>query len=550
MNRIKTLSLPLVSGMLASAALPANAQVTLDLSSRAVYRQFEGQQAMSFAGGSFDINFADGSVVSIGGCNFVKYYPPGFFIGLCTLGTTGFLTSGTVNGATLAFPYLLVTGVNPAQVVAPRRANLVKLSAAPASSLPRPSGGFTDNSASLYYNLNTVGNIREYILTQYDSTRVYNKGQREKFNEQIVPGVYHYSFPRLSNPILPATISATIYPMAEGFAKRNNVEEGFKFTNVNGSKFNKDGFIELSYIRPNSIEWNQLPPAIVFPGVDSLYFSIRVMSDEDNPRSKVVPVDKFSKKQQAIFPSFTNDGDPRVVLASPLVSQFVTPPVFAGGTKGVVEVQLARFFQTGGVTYDFSDRKFQIPVEVVNRYSEYQELIIEKPNSNSEILKDTDGDGYNNLNEWVLDSSAVDAGSIPVAPVAQDVPTLYDFDYLDYFFFFGTYRIVREQYYGFTIDQKLGTKPGVVYTLQRSRDQGKTWKKFVSDTDWSVRKVVLAPGVGSPKANSPKRVQIWVESKYNTLGQLIADLNTFTTIQGPPPGTENDRYRVKITLAK
>ena len=548
MNRIKTLSLPLISGILASAALPANAQVSLDLSSQAVYRQFEGQAAMSFAGGSFDINFGDGSVISIGGCNFVKYYPPGFFLGVCTLGTTGFLTSGTINGATLAFPYLLVTGVNPAQVVAPRRANLVKLSAAPASSLPRPSGGFTDNSASLYFNLNTAGNIREYILTHYDATRVYAKSERERFSEQIVPGVYHYSFPRLSNPILPATISATIYPMAEGFAKRNNVEEGFKFNDVNGSKFDKNGFIELSYIRPNTIQWNQLPPAIVFPGVDSLYFSIRVLKDQENPKSPVVPVDRFSGRQQAIFPSFTNDGDPRVLLASPLVSQFVTPPVFEGGTKGVVEVQLARFFQTGGVTYDFSDRKFQIPVVVVNRYSEYQELIIEKPKSNSEILKDTDGDGYNNLNEWILDSSAVDAGSIPVAPVAQDVPTLYDFDYLDYYFFFGTYRIVREQYYGFTIDQKLGTKPGVVYTLQRSRDQGKTWKKFVSDTDWSVRKVVLAPGVGSPKANSPKRVQIWVESKYNAGGQLITDLNS--TIQGPPPGTLNDRYRVKITLAK
>ena len=548
MNRIKTLSLPLISAMLASAALPANAQISLDLSSRATYRQFAGQDSTTFAGGSFDINFSDGSVNSIGGCNFVKYYPPGFFLSLCSPGTTGFLTSGTVNGATLAFPYLLVTSVNPALVVAPRHAELVKLSAAPASGLPRPSGGFTDKSASLYFNLNTAGNIREYILTRYDAKRAYGKSQRDKFNEQIVPGVYHYSFPRLVNPILPATISATIYPMAEGFAKRNNVEQGFKFTNVNGNISDKKGFVELSYIRPNTIQWNQLPSAVVFPGVDGLYFSIRVINDEDNPKSPTVPVDRFSRKQQAIFPSFTNDGDPRVLLASPLVSQFVTPPVFAGGTKGVVEVQLARNFQTGGVTYDFSDRKFQIPVVVVNRYSEYQELIIEKPKSDSEILKDTDGDGYNNLNEWILDSSAVDAGSIPVAPVAQDVPIVYDFDYIDYFFFFGSTRIVRDQYYGFTIDQKLGTKPGVVYTLQRSKDKGKTWQKFVSDASWSVRKIVLAPGVGSAKANTPKRIQIWVESKYNIVGKLIKRPGFET--QGAPPGTQSDIYRVKITLAK
>lgn len=548
MNRIKTLSLPLISALLASAALPANAQVSLDLSSRASYRQFVGDNSMTFTGGTFDINFSDGSVASIGGCNFVKYYPPGYFIDFCSPGTTGFLTSGTINGATLAFPYLLVTTVNPALVVAPRHAELVKLNAAPASSLPRPAGGFSDNSASLYFNLNTAGNIREYILTHYDATRAYDKSQRNKFNEQIVPGVYQYSFPRLVNPILPATIAATIYPMAEGFSKRNNVEQGFKFTDVNGSQSNKDGFMELSYIRPNTIRWNPLPSAVVYPRVDGLYFSIRVISDEENPKSPTVLVDRFSRKQQAVFPSFTNDGDPRVLLPSPLVSQFVTPPVFAGGTKGVVEVQLARNFQTGGVTYDFSDRRFQLPVVVVNRYSEYQELIIEKPKTNSEILKDTDGDGYNNLNEWILDSSAVDASNIPVEPVARDVPILYDYDYLDFFFFFGTRRIVRDQYYGFTIDQKLGTNPGIVYTLQRSKDKGKTWKRFVSDADWSVRKVVLPPGVGSAKANSPKRVQIWVESKYNIAGKLIESIGLDT--QGPPPGTQSDRYRVKITLAK
>ena len=537
MKRIKTLSLPLISAMFTAAELPANAQVSLELSSRVTYRQYAGKKAMNFLGASFNINFMDGSVVSVGGCNFVQYYPPGYFLSLCGPGTTGFLTSGTVNGATLAFPYLLVTGVNPAVAVAPRRAELVKLTAAPASGLPRPAGGFTDRSSSLYFNLHTAASIREYILTRYDSSRAYANGQRGTFEEQLVPGVYHYSFPRLGNPELPASIAATIYPMAEGFAKHNNVEEGFKFTDVNGSKFNKQGFVELSYLKPNIFNWNPLPPSVVFAGVDNLFFSIRVLSDPENPKSAVDYVDDYSGKLQSFFPSFTNDGDPRVLLASPLVSQFITPPVLAAGTKGVVEVQLGRNFKTGGVTYDFSDRKFQLPVMVVDRYSEYQEVIIGTGKSTSDILKDTDGDGYNNLNEWILTSSAVDPSSIPTPPVAANVPTLYD---VDYFSLTGRFRIVRDQYYGFTINQKLGTKPGVVYTIQRSLDKGKTWNKFVSDADWTVRKVVLAPGVGSAKANSPRRVQIWVESNVtNHLGQQLA-----------PPGTENDIYRVKITLAK
>ncbi|MES2921015.1 MAG: hypothetical protein V4819_05695 [Verrucomicrobiota bacterium] len=499
---------------------------------------------MTFTGGNFDINFSDGSVLSIGGCNFLEYYPPAFFLGICSPGTTGFLTSGTIDGATLAFPYLLVTAVNPALAVAPRRAELVKLTAAPASGLPRPSGGFTDRSASLYFNLHVAGSLREYVLTRYESKRSYDKGEGEKFLEQIVPGVYHYAFPRLGFPELPASIAATIYPMAEGFAERNNVEQGFKFTDVNGSNFSKDGFVELSYMKPNIIQWNPLPSAIVFPGVDDLFFSIRVIADQENPKSRVVYEDKYSNKLQSIFPAFQSDGDPKVVLPSPLVSQFITPPVIAGGTKGVIEVELGRNFQTGGVTYDFSNRKFQLPVVVVNRYSEYQEIVVAKSKSNSDILKDTDNDGFNNLNEWILGSSAVDAESTPIPPTAANVPTLYDFDYLDYFFLFGTYRIVRPQYYGFTIDQKLGTKPGVVYTLQRSKDKGKTWKKFVTDADWTVRKVKLAPGEGSVDANSPRRVQIWVESKVLGAGTLGAAEYV------APPGTQSDRYRVKITLAK
>ena len=545
MNRIKTLSLPFISAIFASSQLQLNAQVALELSSRATYRQFEGQSAMNFTGGSFDINFRDGSVFSIPGCDFVQYYPPAFFLGICSPGTTGFLTSGTVNGATLAFPYLLVTSINPAVAVAPRLAQRVTLNAAPASGLPRPSGGFTDNSASLYFNLHTAGNIREYILTRYNASRSYGKGQRDTFENQIVPGSYYYSFPRLGNPILPAPITAVIYPMAEGFAEKNNREQGFKFTNVNGSEYNKDGFVELSYIKPNLIQWNQLSPSIVFPGVDSLFFSIRVIGDNDSSSSPVVGADRYSGRLQSIFPAFTNDGDPRVLLPSPLVTQFTMPPVLAGGTKGVVEVQLERAFQTGGVTFDFSSRKFQIPVVVVNRFSEYQELIIGQGNSNSSLLEDTDKDGFNNLNEWILDSSAIDADSTPAAPVAQTVPALFD---IDYFTLTGRFRMVRDQYFGFTINEKRGTKPDVIYTLQRSKDKGKTWQRFVSDADWTVRRVSLAPGVGSVKANSPKRVEIRVESKYNTAGALIT-LPGFE-FQGEPPGTQNDIYRVKITLAK
>lgn len=535
MNRIKTLSLPLISALVASPVTTVSAQVALELSSQKTYRQ--NKQAMNFKGGSFNINLSDGSVSSVAGCDFIQYYPPGYFIGICSQGTTAFLTSGEVNGANIANPYLLVTTLTPAQAIEPLQPDLVFLRAAPASGLPRPLGNFKDNSSALYFNLHNNASIQEYVLTRYNSTFPYNQRQRAKFESEIVPGVYHYSFPRLGRPEQPAPITAVIYPMPEGLAERNNKEEGLEFTQVNNNRWTKEGFLELSYIKPNTFRWKQLSPSVVFPAVDSLYFSWKVMSDPSNPESATDLIDNYTGRQQAVFPGFSNEGDARIQLVNPFTTRITTPPIFPGGTTAVVELQVQRAFQTGGVTYDFSERKFQIPVIVINRYTEYQETVLRRSRDTG-LLGDTDRDGYNNLNEWILDSSASDPTSVPVAPITVDNPAVYD---LDFFTFFGRIRLVRPQYFGFTVNKKLATKPGVVYTLQRSRDRGRTWRRFVTDDNWTVRTVRYAPGIGSLKQNSPTRVEIQVESK-------VTDAATLNQIQ--PPGTQSDRYRVKITLRK
>jgi hypothetical protein len=548
MIRIKTLSLPLITALFASAAVPLNAQLTMELSSEKVYRQYKDSDG--FRGGNFNVFFTDGMVTSLPGCNWLQYYPPGYFGGLCAQGTSAFLTSGELNGATMDFPYLLVTGISPAQVVAPREAGRVKLSAAPASTLQRGSV-FEDDSVSLYYNLHTATNLREYVLTRYNATYSYGKNQLAKFNSDIVPGVYHYSFPRIGNPRMSAIIKATVFPMGDYSAKNNNKVEGFKFLQVNNNKWTKDGFIELSYLRPNVVKWNPLSASTTYGGGDSMFFSIRVIKDQKNPKSNTVVVDRYSERLQSVFPDFTTDGDPRVSMASPLVSQFNIPPLMAGGTRGMIEVELKRNIQTG-VTYDFSSRKFQTPVVVVNRYSEYADISFPNSNAKADLLKDADGDGYNNLNEWILDSGADNPNSIPVGPIPEFVDTVYDFDSFGYYFYFGYYRLVRPAYFGFTISKKLNTRPGVVYTLQRSKDNGRTWQKFESDDNWTVTTVNLAPGMGSVKANSPRRVEIRVESKPWT--EIVADedgfLSYITHYNEQPPGTQYDIYRVKVTLAK
>ncbi len=559
MIRIKTLSLPLISALAASAVVPASAQVALELSSNKVYRQ--NKNNINFRGGSFTTSMSDGSVTSIGGCDFIQYYPPGYFIGYCSAGTTGLITSGTINGATRANPYLLVNTLQKAIAIAPREPEYAILRAAPASKLKRPSGGFKDNSASVYFNLHTE-TVQEYLLTNYTNTKNYSRNQRKKFESEIVPGAYYYSFPRLIDPTLPAPVNAVIYPMTEGLASKNKVQDGFKFTDVNDTNWVKGGFVELSYFNPNTFTWRQLSPNYVYAAVDSLYFSVRVLRDPKNPNSALDLVDNYSGQPQSIFPNYTNTGDPRVLLSSPFNSRFTLPPTLAGGTRGMAELQMQRAFKTGGVSYDFSSRRFQIPVIVVNKYSEYRDGIFPN-NKKDDLLADADGDGFNNLNEWILDSSAVDAASIPEEPRTVANDPVYDLDFFD---FYGFARLVRDQYFGFTINKKLETRPGVVYTLQRSKDRGLTWENFPSGYyyadgtyskialtaivgdqivqlpyDWHVSTVRLARGVGALKENAPERVEIRVES-----GEYSVD--EFAYVQ--PPGTEGDLYRTKITLKK
>lgn len=546
MIRIKTLSLPLISALVASTIVPATAQVALQLNSEKTYRQ--SKKGINFKGGAFRVRMDDGHVSTIGFCDDPDYYPPGFYINDCSPGTSGFLSLGNLDNADPQRPYLVVTDLQDAIAIAPLHEDNIKLLAAPASGLPRPSGGFEDDSSAVYYNLHTT-NVREYGITGYFLNRNYTKNQRAKFESEIVPGAYRYSFPRLSNPAMPAPITAIIYPMVEGKAKKNNRVSGFEFTNVNKNKW-VDGFVELSYIKPNAFKWEGLAPNVVFAAVDRLYFSVRALRNPAKPDSS----DVF--RDTSIFPAFTNTaGDnPRVLLANPYVKSFITPPVIPSGTKGMIELELARGFQTGGVTYDFSNRKFQVPVVVNDRYTEYSKLYLSQVSKKKrEILQDPDNDGYNNLTEWILQSEPAVASSVPRAPLP------------------GAYQAVDIEggptpfgsYYGFNINVKEGTFPKVNYTLQRSLDQGKTWldfsagiyyddgtvgplsdfplydqDDFINGVDWRVETVrTTTRGITT--------VQIQVRSMAHTARDFNVD-NWFFM----PENAINDIYRVKVTLRK
>ncbi len=542
MNRFKTLSLPLATVLAAAAISPADAQVRFGLSSQKTFRQ--NKTGIRFLGGTFNANFSDGHVASIGVCNDFVYDPPGFFRGVCSPGTSGFLSAGTLNGATIQRPYVLVTELQPAVAVQPFAPDKVILNAAPASGLSRPAGGFTDSSLSVYYNLHTTG-ISEYSIAAYGFNKPYTKGQLGKFDKEIVEGVYYYGFPRLNFPLQPAPVTAVIYPVIEGRRQINNRPEGFQFTKINENHWvNNNQFIELSYARPNRFEWEGLTTSSVFPAVDDLYFSLRALRQPGKPRNSDLI------RGEAVFPSFTNTAgqDARVLLRNPLVSNFTTPPILPSGTKAMVEIELQRNFQTGAVTYDYSNRRFQIPVIILDRYTDYK-MITLAGETKKKILEDADKDGFNNLTEWILESNGADAGSVPAQPFPAAFQAV---DFTGRPTAFGSY-------YGFNVTVKQGTVPKVKYILQRSKDGGRTWSRFkfgYYDTNDNYSVDPPTDNLGNPLQYN------WVVFPVTdtTRGIKVKQIQVRSGIINPnaaatiptiaPPGTLNDVYRIKIVLKK
>jgi hypothetical protein len=530
MSRFKTLSLPIFTAVVASTVTPARAELEFSTSTNKTYRL--GAKGLLFNRGDYVVNLRDGNFIYQAGCVRPAYWPPNVPRDPCPLGSTGFLLNGALDEGEEDGSFFSVISVIPALAIEPRRPDMVSLIAAPASKLTRPSQGFSDNSYAMLYNLH-FGSAPEYVISIYNKTTTYSSTQRSKFESEIVKGVYQYKFPRLKQPTIPAPLSATIFPMAEGVAKLNNKVSGFDFDGVLKKKLisatNTEGlpagYAELSFLKPNTLTWKGLTPSDVYSNVDRLYFSIRVMENINDPASELDLTEDSSKSPQAIYPNFITGKDPRILLPSPYTNSFVVPPILDGGTRGVVQVELSRSFNTGGVAYDFSSRKFEVPIIVVNRYTDYREV---RGIPKATITDDSDSDGFNNLNEWILDSDPRSTGSIPKTFRALNNEPRTDP---------VTFEVIDNQYFGFTVPVKLQTIPSVTYILQRSFDGGITWTNFVSDSNWDVTQYYLAEG--EEAENKPAKSYIRVQSKY---------FNTSTFRQVRPPGTENETYRVKITL--
>ncbi len=515
MTRIKTLSWPLFSAVLASAALPASkawGAFTLILETEKTYRQHSATKVV-FRDGEFNIDLADGIATYLAGCYGFSYFYPDPY---CTEGSTGFVGFGNLDPyAQEPYTYYMITGITAAQSIEPRREDLCLLTSAPYSTLSRPTPGFKDTSYSVYYDISPDSiEIREYTVTRYGYHREYkgNEGGAD-MDDEIVPGTYNFAFPRLGSPIFKVAVPSVYYPIPEGYGevRGSGVTQGVRFISPN--QFDADGYTQLDRNSIPTIKWEGMSVNLIRQGYDSLYFSVRHLVNPDKPKSEADYFGEFGFPQ-SVFPNVASGADPRVLLASPLISSYTLPPFIDTGTKAVIELELVRSISTNGIAFDNSHRKYQLPVYFVDYYDKFAPVAFGNETNKVGILQDYDGDGYNNLTEWALRSNANQKSSIPRAPVP-----FYSIDpdtFIDSF--------------GFVVKQLEGRFPAVDLIVERSTDNGKTWSKMRSDENWRVRYT---------------EDEIIVRSK----AFILEELDGFTyRIPIQPPGTESDIYRIKVTL--
>ena len=360
------------------------------------------------------------------GCNSPFFYFPG---GPCPLGATGFVSRGLENDPELRGlgPYFSVTELSAAVLLNPFDSVSAKLISAPPSLLPRPNAGFVDKSLSVFFDLQTP-NIRQYPIALYEFTRNYLTNERTRFDGEVVPGTYRYSFASLANPLVPINIDINQFPKLDGYRKINSQPQGVRFKNVTYD----DGFAVLNPFVLNTITWEGNTSSLIFPSVDLSYFSIKRLTDPTDPLSDPViynllgpfivdPTTGFLIPNPTIplFPNFAGASDTRVLLQNALNTSFILPPNFIDpGQTGVIDLEFVIYRPTSGVVYENSTRRFRLPVKVTNPFVFFIQAAL-PPGATAQQMAadyDYDGDGVSNFTEWVFGSDPKLKSSVPGSP--------------------------------------------------------------------------------------------------------------------------------------
>lgn len=535
-SAFRLVSFALKFALLSSSAALAQGGgvVRFELETKKTYRQ-PNRSEVGFRDGYFRMQLRDGDY-TVSPCapspvDFA-WFPP-TDIPPCPLGATGFVTAGPLSdywGSLLQGEYWSLASVVPAVAIEPYALDRCKLLAAPLSTLPRPQTLFEDACYSIFYDIGvTSTDAREYRITNYAFDLFYRElddfgdvvpsaYQEQLMDAQIVPGNYQYAFPRLDSETQEVGLWSRYYNIPEGY-KTKPTKRGVLFTYP--SQFDPQGFALLNVKDlKNPVKWQGITSSNAYAAVDKLYFSIKELREPDNPNSESL--------ETAVFPPYQSPTTPtRILLKSPFVSSYQVPPTLYAGSKGVIELELVRSATSQGVIYDVSSRRYQMPVFIGDHYYSYVlKTFGTKITTNIGLDDDYDGDGFNNVAEWILGSNAKSAGSTPKAPKPAYVSRG------------GTVG----SFYGFRIAKNTAAVPTVEYTLTRSTDGGLTYEEMFEDANWKV----INNGSNDPNdpyfdpafdARYPANT-IGIESKIIVGGKPVL-----------PPGTATHLYRIGVKPA-
>jgi hypothetical protein len=371
--------------------------------------------------GWFQVGVNDGYVtLAPTGCSDVAWFPPTPF---CKIGATGYVIFGDINSDGLRDDitnrYWEITGVTPAAFLEPYYPEYVYLYSAPPSKLRRPLNLFADNSASIFYNINTQ-DVKQYDLTNYSYYREYSA--RALMDAEIVPGVYDFIFPKLHHKEVPVKIPSVLQHIPEGSIRNGKIQQGVRQIKLNGSRllWSADGYVEMDPRLVNTFQWEGNDAGEIFP-TDRWYFSVLNYADyltptlPTDPTREELPADPFTPN---LFPGFVAPGNPRVLMLTPLQKTYVMPSgIIPIGSEGVCELTLLRSLASSRISTDKSERRFQCSVRFIDTYAGWASIafLYGTPVADRASNADPDADGYTNLEEWqnATDPQVADPHPVP-----------------------------------------------------------------------------------------------------------------------------------------
>lgn len=245
-------------------------------------------------------------------------------------------------------------------------------------------------------------------LTSFDTTTgTFNApaAALKQMNDEIIPGQYVFTFPRLHDPDRPVAIPVTIVPTLEAVNPAARTRQGFRFTTGTW----RGDVYQMDPRTITRVKWVGNDRTVVRPG-DQIFFSVMNEAEDFLLFPPTVP-------QNPVF------------LPTPTAQQYTIPPFFFDvGQAGVMELLYQRTLFTSGISADTSTRQFRAKVEMVDSFAGYAAITLPAGSAKREYAPGAnfDRDSMTNLEEFAFQfptNEDINARAREqFVPLATDIP--------------------------------------------------------------------------------------------------------------------------------